>query len=77
MAAIATLLAGRTLAADFLIHDGDCVVFLGDSITHQRLYTTYIEAAYTLDPASRLDALLSQCGLGGDTSWLRQRFHSG
>ena len=31
-------------AGDFLIHDGDRVVFLGDSITEQKLYTTYIEA---------------------------------
>ena len=36
-------------AADFLVHDGDRVVFLGDSITEQRLYTTYIEA-YALTP---------------------------
>src|SRR5438309_1990099 len=27
----------------FPFHDGDRVVFLGDSITEQRLYTTYIE----------------------------------
>ena len=40
-------LATSALAGDFLIRDGDRVVFLGDSITEQRLYTTYIEA-YTL-----------------------------
>ena len=34
----------RSGAGDFLIRDGDRVVFLGDSITEQRLYTTYIEA---------------------------------
>ena len=33
--------------ADFFFHGGDRMVFLGDSITEQRLYTTYIEA-YTL-----------------------------
>ena len=33
-----------TAADDFFVHDGDRVVFLGDSITEQRLYTTYIEA---------------------------------
>jgi hypothetical protein len=31
-------------AGEFFIRDGDRVVFLGDSITEQRLYTTYIEA---------------------------------
>ena len=29
-------------AAGFALHDGDRVVFLGDSITEQRLYTTYL-----------------------------------
>lgn len=29
--------------AGFDLHDGDRVVFYGDSITDQRLYTTFIE----------------------------------
>ncbi|MEO6182708.1 MAG: SGNH/GDSL hydrolase family protein [Verrucomicrobiota bacterium] len=59
-------------AADFLIHDGDRVVFLGDSITEQRLYTTYVEAyALTRHPNWRLT--FRNVGWGGDTSWLRQR----
>jgi len=68
------ILASRALAADFPIHDGDRVVFLGDSITEQRLYTTFIEA-YTLTryPAWRLT--FRNVGWGGDTSWLRQRAH--
>ena len=62
------------LAGDFLIHDGDRVVFLGDSITEQRLYTTYIEAyALTRQPAWKLT--FRNVGWGGDTSWLRQRAH--
>ena len=62
------------LAAGFLIHDGDRVVFLGDSITEQRLYTTYIEAyALTRHPAWKLS--FRNVGWGGDTSWLRQRSH--
>ena len=62
------------LAADFLIHDGDRVVFLGDSITEQRLYTTYIEAyALTRHPDWKLS--FRNVGWGGDTSWLRQRAH--
>lgn len=62
------------LAADFLIHDGDRVVFLGDSITEQRLYTTYIEAyALTRHPEWKL--WFRNVGWGGDTAWLRQRAH--
>lgn len=64
----------NALAADFLIRDGDRVVFLGDSITEQRLYTTYIEAyALTRHPAWKLS--FRNVGWGGDTSWLRQRAH--
>src|ERR1051326_5370146 len=62
------------IAGDFLIHDGDRVVFLGDSITEQRLYTTYIEAyALTRHPEWKLS--FRNVGWGGDTSWLRQRSH--
>ena len=32
-------------AQSFALHDGDRVVFLGDSITAQRFYTTYIQTA--------------------------------
>ena len=61
-------------AADFLIHDGERVVFLGDSITEQRLYTTYIEAyAVTRHPGWKL--WFRNVGWGGDTAWLRQRSH--
>ena len=62
------------LAGDFLIRDGDRVVFLGDSITEQLLYTTYIEAyALTRHPGWKLT--FRNVGWGGDTSWLRQRAH--
>lgn len=61
-------------SAEFLIHDNDRVVFLGDSITEQRLYTTYIEAyALTRHPEWKL--WFRNVGWGGDTSWLRQRSH--
>lgn len=62
------------LAADFLIRDGDRVVFLGDSITEQRLYTTYIEA-YALTRHPEWTLSFRNVGWGGDTSWLRQRSH--
>ena len=61
-------------AEPFFVHDGDRVVFLGDSITEQRLYTTYIEAyALTRHPDWQLS--FRNVGWGGDTSWLRQRAH--
>ena len=64
----------RATSAEFLIHDNDRVVFLGDSITEQRLYTTYIEAyALTRHPEWKL--WFRNVGWGGDTSWLRQRSH--
>src|ERR1035437_5446153 len=65
-------LAARVIAADFFIHDGDRVVFLGDSITEQRLYTTYIEA-YALTRHPQWQLLFRNVGWGGDTAWLRQR----
>ncbi|HLH55431.1 MAG TPA: SGNH/GDSL hydrolase family protein [Verrucomicrobiae bacterium] len=61
-------------AGEFLIRNGDRVVFLGDSITEQRLYTTYVEAyALTRHPEWKL--WFRNVGWGGDTSWLRQRSH--
>ena len=66
--------ASNVFAAEFQIHDGDRVVFLGDSITEQRLYTTYIEAyALTRHPNRKLT--FRNVGWGGDTAWLRQRAH--
>jgi lysophospholipase L1-like esterase len=70
----ALLLATRALADDALIHDGDRIVFLGDSITEQRLYTTYLEA-YTLARFPEMKLTFRNVGWGGDTSWLRQRSH--
>ena len=68
------LLGSAAGAGEFIIHDGDRVVFLGDSITEQRLYTTYIEAyALTRQPTWKL--WFRNVGWGGDTSWLRQRAH--
>jgi lysophospholipase L1-like esterase len=63
-----------TLRADLQIHDGDRVVFLGDSITEQRLYTTYIEG-YVLSRHPDWKLTFRNVGWGGDTAWLRQRAH--
>jgi lysophospholipase L1-like esterase len=72
--AAAALLAASAVAGEFFIKDNDRVVFLGDSITEQRLYTTYIEAyALTRHPEWKL--WFRNVGWGGDTSWLRQRAH--
>jgi lysophospholipase L1-like esterase len=62
-------------ADEFFIHDGDRVVFLGDSITEQRLYTSYIEA-YALSRHPSWKLVFRNAGWGGDTSWLRQRSHT-
>src|ERR1700722_9000236 len=64
----------RAAARDFFIHDGDRVVFLGDSITQQQFYTNYIEA-YTLSRHPLWKLTFRNVGWGGDTSWLRQRQH--
>lgn len=50
------------------LHDGDCIVFLGDSITHQCLYTQYVEDYfYTRFPKMRLR--LHNAGVGGSRAW--------
>jgi len=67
-------LISSVIAGDFFIKDGDRVVFLGDSITEQRLYTTYIEA-YVLTRYPHWQLRFRNVGWGGDTSWLRQRAH--
>jgi len=58
--------------AEFVLHDGDRVVFLGDSITEQKLYTTYIEA-YTVTRFPKQTFHFWNSGWGGDTAWLRMR----
>ncbi len=56
------------------LHDGDSIVFLGDSITHQCLYTQYVEDYfYTRFPHLRLT--LHNAGVGGARAWdALQRF---
>jgi lysophospholipase L1-like esterase len=58
-------LASPTLAEDFYLKDGDRVVFYGDSITEQRLYTTFTETfAVTRFPKRHFTFVHS--GWGGD-----------
>ena len=54
-------------ASDFFLKDGDSVVFYGDSITEQRLYTTYVEA-FIVMRYPKLDVDFSARGVGGDTT---------
>jgi lysophospholipase L1-like esterase len=59
------LLAGPAMADDFALKDGDRVVFYGDSITDQRLYTTFVEAFVTTRfPKTHVTFVHS--GWGGD-----------
>ncbi len=52
-------------AQDFYLKDGDRVVFYGDSITDQRLYTTYIET-YCLSRFPKRHFTFIHSGWGGD-----------
>jgi lysophospholipase L1-like esterase len=51
--------------ATFSLHPGDRVVFYGDSITDQRLYTVYVET-YVLTRFPKLDVNFVHSGWGGD-----------
>src|SRR3981081_2324121 len=51
--------------ADFYLKDGDTVVFYGDSITDQRLYTTFAET-YAVTRFPNLDVKFVHSGWGGD-----------
>jgi hypothetical protein len=71
----AVMAAGAAaMDAGFFFHNGDSVVFLGDSITEQKLYTTYIEA-YALTRFPEAKFTFRNVGWGSDTAWLRQRAH--
>ena len=72
-AAPASKSAAAAQASNFFFHDGDSpIVFLGDSITEQRMYTTYIET-YVLTRFPKWTVTFRNIGLGGDTAWLSQR----
>jgi lysophospholipase L1-like esterase len=60
--AVAVPVAG---ADDFYLRNGDRVVFYGDSITDQRLYTVIAET-YVVTRYPKLDAVFVHSGWGGD-----------
>ena len=53
-------------AQDYSLHNGDRVLFYGDSITDQRLYTRDVEM-YTRTRFPDLDVSFTNSGVGGDT----------
>src|SRR4051794_38094684 len=67
--ALALFLAAAPAAAKaadgFYLHDGDRVVFYGDSITDQRLYTTFTET-FVVTRFPTMDVTFVHSGWGGD-----------
>lgn len=64
--ALLLLIPASALAqGTFLVRNGDRVVFYGDSITDQRLYTLYVET-YIVTRFPHLDASFVHSGWGGD-----------
>ena len=64
--AAALLVAAAAWSQDkFALKDGDRVVFYGDSITDQRLYTTFVET-YVVTRFPRLKVWFVHSGVGGD-----------
>jgi len=64
----ATLLLALCLSAfaqSFYLKDGDRVVFYGDSITDQRLYTTFVET-FVLTRFPQMKVAFTHSGWGGD-----------
>ena len=57
--------AASLSAQDFALRDGDRVVFFGDSITDQRLYTTFAET-YVVTRFPKLNVTFVHSGWGGD-----------
>ncbi len=63
---LCSLLAGAAWAqGNFYLKDGDRVVFYGDSITEQRLYTVYTET-YVVTRFPQLNVTFVHSGVGGD-----------
>jgi lysophospholipase L1-like esterase len=65
IAALLAPLAARGTSTGFYVRDGDTVVFYGDSITNQRLYTVFTEA-YVLTRFPRLHVNFVHSGWSGD-----------
>src|SRR5580693_8359167 len=57
--------AVATAQSPFYLKEGDHVVFYGDSITDQRLYTTFTES-YVVTRFPTLNVAFTHSGWGGD-----------
>lgn len=64
---LAVVFAVPVFAGQF-IKPNDCVVFLGDSITAQRLYTKYVEDYYFTATHPGMKVTFVNAGVGGDRS---------
>src|SRR5213083_2863303 len=62
---LVAFIALQARAENFALKDGDRVAFYGDSITDQRLYTTFTET-YVLTRFPRLIVSFVHSGWGGD-----------
>src|SRR5512146_1775893 len=62
---LALLLSGFAFGQNFYLKNGDRVVFYGDSITDQRLYTTFTET-YVVTRFPKLNVTFVHSGWGGD-----------
>src|SRR5712691_11492956 len=60
-----TVAAFAQAQSGFYLRSGDRVVFYGDSITDQRLYTAFVES-YVLTRFPRLNVSFVHSGWGGD-----------
>lgn len=65
VALLALTLATGACLAQFALKQGDRVVFYGDSITDQRLYTTFVET-FVVTRFPRLNVTFTHSGWGGD-----------
>src|SRR5580692_6100927 len=65
MAALLSSIAPAGASPEFHVHDGDTVVFYGDSITNQRLYTVFTET-YVLTRFPQLHVNFVHSGWSGD-----------
>src|SRR5438105_10401051 len=63
--ALLSLVSVAGAQSGFYLKDGDRVVFYGDSITDQRLYTTFVET-YVVTRFPKMDVAFIHAGWGGD-----------
>jgi len=64
---LAASAAAQTAADRFYLHDKDTVVFYGDSITEQRLYTTFVET-FVLTRYPQIHVRFVNAGWGGENA---------